>query len=144
MFSERQKQIDKYMREIWNCKNRSVIYETFSEDAIIHSPMGEARGPKALDDAVRHWHVAFPDIRLTVLEIFENGDKVAVQWRAHGTHAGPFLGIPPSNLPIRCGGMTIYRIENDRIVEYWAYVNLQDVVHQISKQAEEAIAITPL
>lgn len=131
MFTQSQQIVDRYMTEVWNKKNRSVIYEAFAEDALIHSPMGEAKGPKAMDDAIRQWHEAFPDIKLMVMEVFENSNKVAVQWSAKGTHKGPFLGIPATMQPIQCGGVSMYRLSNDRIVEYWAYINLHNLALQL-------------
>ncbi len=145
MFTERQQLINRYMGEIWNRKNCSVIYEVFSEDALIHSPMGEARGPRAVEQAHRQWHEAFPDIRVMLLDIFEMRDKVAVQWNARGTHKGPFLGIPPSNKPIICGGTSIYRLENEKIVEYWAYINLHHVIQQLqSEEPDYSAHLAPL
>ena len=38
----------------------------------------------------------FPDLRLTVEDIFSAGDKVAARVAFHGTHHGEFQGIPPT------------------------------------------------
>lgn len=145
MFTEHKVLINKYMSEIWNRKNRSIIFEVFSPDALIHSPMGEARGPQAMEEAHRQWHEAFPDIRVMLLEIFEIGDKVAVQWNARGTHKGIFLGIDPTHQPIHCGGISVYRLNNDQIVEYWAYINLHHVIQQLgNKELNYSTHLAPL
>src|SRR5215212_3309166 len=39
---------------------------------------------------------AFPDLRLTVEDIFSVGDKVAARVAFHGTHRGEFQGIAPT------------------------------------------------
>jgi len=39
---------------------------------------------------------AFPDLRLTVEDIFSVGDKGAARVAFHGTHRGEFQGIPPT------------------------------------------------
>jgi len=38
---------------------------------------------------------AFPDARFTIEDILAEGDKLADRYTISGTHARPFLGIPP-------------------------------------------------
>lgn len=119
------------MAVIWNKKDLSLVKEVFAEDAIIHSTMGEAQGISAMEEALKTWYTAFPDMRLLLLEVFEQGDRVAVQWVARGIHQGPFMGIEATLKPVECGGTSIYQIVKGKVVEYWAYVNLHHVMQQI-------------
>lgn len=145
MFSENQEFINKYMLQIWNRKDMSIIYETFAEDALIHSPMGESIGPKAMEEALHQWHTAFPDIRIQLLEIMESGSKVMVHWSSKGTHKGPFLGIEATQQPFKCSGMSMYRIHRGKIVEYWAYINTHQIVQQLSNaEADYSAHLAPL
>src|SRR6266540_2979612 len=38
---------------------------------------------------------------------------------AEGTHAGEFMGIPPTGKSVSMTGIAIYRIANGKIVEKW-------------------------
>jgi predicted ester cyclase len=60
---------------------------------------------------------AFPDIELTIEDIFSVDDKVGVRWIATGTHKGEGLGVPPSSRSVRIPGSTVVRIANGKIVE---------------------------
>lgn len=131
MFTHQQDFIHRYMAAIWNKKDVSMVREVFADNAIIHSTIGESYGVEAMERALHIWHGAFPDMRLLLLDIFEQEDKVAIQWTACGTHQGYFLGLAPTLLPIKCGGTSIYRLANGKVVEYWAYVNLHQVIQQL-------------
>ena len=68
-----------------------------------------ARNVHDVEAAVAHWTqdqqadlrssfnsltTAFPDVQINVEDMIGEGDKVVVQWTFHGTHRGPFQGIP--------------------------------------------------
>jgi steroid delta-isomerase-like uncharacterized protein len=60
---------------------------------------------------------AFPDLRITIEDLIAEGDRVAKLWSFEGTHRGEFLGIPPSGQRTTWSGITIYRIEGDKVAE---------------------------
>ena len=62
---------------------------------------------------------AFPDIRVTIDDIFAVDDKVTLRWSSHGTHCGELQGIPPTNRPMTMTGIAIYRFAGGKIVEEW-------------------------
>lgn len=60
-----------------------------------------------------------PDVRYTINRIFAKGDEVIVQWTATGTFLGAYGTIEPHGEQISYSGITIYRLENGKIVESW-------------------------
>ena len=61
---------------------------------------------------------SFPDIKMTILDMIAEGDKVACIRAMTGTHTGePFMGIPPKGKKIDGKLSAIYRIADNRIVE---------------------------
>ena len=58
-------------------------------------------------------------------EMIAEGDRVMVRWTFNGIHQGEYLGIPPSQKPVRFTGIYIFRIQDGRIAEVW---NLWDRV----------------
>jgi predicted ester cyclase len=52
---------------------------------------------------------AFPDVRLTILEVVSSADKTVTRWSAEGTHKGPLMGMPPTQRPVRISGIIITR-----------------------------------
>jgi predicted ester cyclase len=141
MITEQQSFIYRYMAILWNKKDLSLVREVFAEDALIHSTMGESYGVETMEGALKCWHVAFPDMRLLLLDVFEQEDKVAIQWTACGTHQGVFMGIEATLLPVKCGGTSIYRLAKGKVVEYWAYVNLHDIAKQLQPEKSHASSL---
>ncbi len=74
----------------------------------------------------------FPDLRVDIEDIFGAGDKVAVRVRMHGTHDGPFRGIPPTHRPVSLTSIEIYRMEGDLIAEEWVAPDIAGLMRQLS------------
>ena len=116
---------------LWDEKNTHVIFNLFTENAKIHSPIRTVTGPEALRDVMTTWFIAFPDLVITWGEILASTDKVVATWQATGTHLGPFLDIPPRGKTVHYHGTTIYEFIDDKVSEYWALINLDDLRQQL-------------
>src|SRR5579859_2263991 len=53
---------------------------------------------------------AFPDLDADIEDMFASGDRVAVRLRFRGTHAGEYLGHPPTGRPIEYVSHEFYRV----------------------------------
>jgi predicted ester cyclase len=79
---------------------------------------------------------AFPDLQVTVEDIFGERDEVVVRWTARGNFRGeathPRFGrLKPTGKPMTVTGITILRIANNQIVESWGEVSEFDVLEQL-------------
>ena len=115
--------ITNYMDVLWNKKKTDLITELFSEDVLIHTPMGSFQTPKDMAEIVRKWHVAIPDMKMEFLHIIEEDNVVIVHWKAHGTHRKDLNALKATNQPIDYKGVTIFKFDGDKVVEQWAYVD---------------------
>src|SRR5215203_4842223 len=77
------------------------------------------------------YHEAFPDVKVTMHDIFGKGDRVAYRWSASGTHLGEWMGVPPTGLHLTTTGITIHRIVGGKCVEGWVSV---DISHSEEEQ----------
>jgi len=76
---------------------------------------------KTDQDAVHAEKKAFPDLRMSVLDMVAEGDKVAVLWTFQGTHTGSgYEGLPATGTRVEVRGITIWRFLDGRIVEEWS------------------------
>jgi predicted ester cyclase len=77
---------------------------------------------------------AFPD--LTIADDFTvgQGDIVAVRWTARGTSKGNFLMLPPTGEAVEYTGVSMYRIEGDKIAEIWEARNTLGIMRQLNPQ----------
>jgi predicted ester cyclase len=61
----------------------------------------------------------FTDMKVSLQDAFEDGDKVVVRWRLRGTWTQPIPGIKikPTGRPVDLTGLNIYRFAGDEVVE---------------------------
>ncbi len=76
---------------------------------------------------------AFPDFRLTVIEMTTGRGRTAVRWRATGTFAGPgtFQGFLPNGARLSLEGCDVVTVADDLIVHNDAYVDSGDIARQL-------------
>ncbi|GAB7050957.1 ester cyclase [Catenuloplanes indicus] len=89
-------------------------------------------GREAWAAGVRQMLAAFPDLRITIEDTVTEGDRIAVRVRFHGTHTGPFQGIPATHRPVTFTSIEIYRIHNALIAEEWVSPDMLSLMHQIT------------
>lgn len=123
--------IENYHNTVWNTKNLDIIKDLFHERAVIHSLFGKKKGPEVMKEIVQMWQKGFPDIHVLQIGVIAEHDIVVVHWEAKGTHLGEFKGIQPTKKRVNFSGVTIYRLENAKIVEYWAYIDMSNFMTQI-------------
>ena len=73
----------------------------------------------ALRKTIESMHTAFPDSRTEILEIIEDGPKVAVHWQTTGTHTGEFMDVPATGRSIAVTGASFLRFDGDELAEEW-------------------------
>jgi steroid delta-isomerase-like uncharacterized protein len=83
---------------------------------------------------------AFPDLRATVEEIVEEGDRIAVRATFTGTHDGEFMGIPASGRTISIQAMDVVRVVDGRAAEHWGVTDVMGLMQQIGAIPQEASA----
>ncbi len=96
----------------------SVLDEVVSENLVEHQ-LGLPRGREGLKSVVRALRQAFPDLKYSVLQLAEDGDKVWGHFRARGTHLGPFMGSAPTGKSFEIDVIDIARFDDGQLVEHW-------------------------
>jgi steroid delta-isomerase-like uncharacterized protein len=74
---------------------------------------------------------AFSDLKRPVEDLVAEGDKVVARWTSIGTHDGSFQGIPPTGKTITTSGITVFRLENGKIVEEWSESDMLGMLQQL-------------
>lgn len=64
---------------------------------------------------------AMPDRKVEIVDMISEGDKVVVRCRTTGTNSGgfPWLGATANGGKIEIEWISIYRLENGKVVEHW-------------------------
>jgi steroid delta-isomerase-like uncharacterized protein len=112
----------RWFREVWNEGRTQTIYDLLSPDVLAIGQAGSGakiQSPEEFAAFAERIRNAFPDIQVTIEDLFGADDKVVVRWSTTMTHRGDALGIPATGKPVRITGITIARIHNGQIVEGW-------------------------
>ncbi len=124
--------IQAYSEALWGQKDLSAIDQYCVSDVLVHSPISTIQGVQKMCEIMSQWHAGFPHLHVHWDEFICEGETVVSRWRAEGKHEGEFLGIAPTNRLIKYPGVTIYHLENGKIKEYWAYVNVHHIKEQLA------------
>jgi predicted ester cyclase len=123
-----------YAQRVWDHRDLSAIDELLHPNCVIHSLLGDFHGPASMKQVVQAWLRGFPNLAVKNIASISENDLVAIQWQAQGLHEGEFKGIPPTGKPVVYAGVTLYRVRHAKIVEYWAYIDMQHLLKQISSK----------
>jgi predicted ester cyclase len=122
---------ERYTHEVWCKKDISALDRYISPSCIIHSPLGLYIGPEAMRKIVEVWTSAFPDLVVKNEAVFADSDCTIVRFSAKGKHLGTFKGHAATNRSIAYSGVTIYRFYENKIVEYFAFIDIDHILSQI-------------
>ncbi len=79
---------------------------------------------------------AAPDQVFTVVDMIEEGDRIAVTWTWTGTHLGDLPGLPATGRRIEMTGATVYGFDaEDRLTGHWQIADRLGVYRQLTTPA---------
>ena len=130
----------RWFREVWQAGGDATVDQLLSEDAVGWMEGRVVNGAQEFKDARTQLLDAFPDLVLTVDDIMEQDDKVAVRWSVRATHGGPGLGMPATNRPVTFRGMTWMELRDGQIVRGWDSWNLGALIMTLKEAAVAANA----
>ena len=73
------------------------------------------RGPEAAGECLAGYWQAFPDLRIGADDTVVQGDRVAVAWRARGTHRGTFMSIPATGRRVTLRGVSLLILDAGKL-----------------------------
>ena len=76
---------------------------------------------------------SFPDRQNEILDIFGAGDRVVAHVKMTGTNTGgvPWMNMPANGREVDVDWITIYRLENGKVVETWAQMDVPKMMAQL-------------
>jgi len=119
--------------EILNKGNLAVFEELCAPNFVKHAiPPNPDFGIEGSKQSVLMLRKAFPDIKYTVEDMIEDGDKLVARWSARGTHKGEFMGIPATGKQVAFSGIEIIRIKDGKAVEEWEELDRAGLMQQLT------------
>ena len=127
-------------------KNREFIIKYFNAMSGVAKTRELSEQYTTDENLIEHiefFEGAFPEYELFIEEIMTEGNKVLIQARLTGTHAGEFNGIPATGRSIDLPFAIRYVIENEKISDHWLIADQMLLMEQLGvmqPQSEEQTA----
>ena len=126
--------VRRFSDELWGQGNLAVADDVLAMDLKEHNPLpGQGAGREGHKQVVALFRSAFPDLQVTTEDVREEEDRVALRWKAEGTHHGDLMGLAPTGKRVTLTGIEILRVSGGKIVERWAEDNGQAVLAQLHR-----------
>ena len=123
------------LHDIWNSNNISAVPEVYSNNVVVHwsksSENANSLGHVGIRQAITDTLLAFPDWQEKILDIIAEDDKVVTRYVSTGTHMGTYQGIAPTGNKIKVDEISIFCIENGKVMEQWCLVDDLALVKQL-------------
>jgi steroid delta-isomerase-like uncharacterized protein len=122
----------RFDEEVWNAGHLEVMDELFAPDYVNHDPsLGQTGDREGHKRTIALARAALPDVRETVEDLVAEGDRVAFRWTIRATHLGELFGTQPTGNAVHIGGIEIYRLRDERIVERWGVFDRLGLMQQL-------------
>ncbi|UCG55521.1 MAG: ester cyclase [Dehalococcoidia bacterium] len=112
----------------------------FLKFIILYASLGYNRskasfyGIKGIGNWLGEQWKAYPDLKVKINHIIACGDIVVVRWTTYGVSKGKFLMLPPTNTPVEYTGLSLYRIEDGKIIEIWETRNTLGIMNHLNPE----------
>jgi steroid delta-isomerase-like uncharacterized protein len=101
-------------------KEPQLLDEILSVDWVdIPSPPGIPPGPAGVKPTFARLITTFPDLKLTIKDILQDGNKVVVRARMTGTQKEAFMDFPSKNCKIDIQVVDIHEVRDGKIIRTW-------------------------
>lgn len=121
----------RWFEEVWVPGGEKTVTELMAPDAMGWMEGRIVKGPADFLDARRQLLAVFPDLKVTVDDVIEQGDKAVVRWSVEATHGGDGLGMPPTNRRVSFRGLTWMEFSGGRMVRGWDAWNLGGLIQSL-------------
>jgi predicted SnoaL-like aldol condensation-catalyzing enzyme len=98
------------------------IENHIAADFVEHTPWpGQEPGLEGLKKGFMQFKAAFPDLKITLNDVWTDGDIAIGHFTQTGTMTGPLGPMPATNKKMEIHGVDIVRIKDGKAVEHWGY-----------------------
>lgn len=114
-----------------NGQEYDALPDLISPDYVYRTPGEELRGVEGLRGLLEAYHRGFPDLTLSIEDMFGAGERVATAFTFSGTHLGELMGVPATGKRVAVRGTIHSRTRGGRIVEEFELLDLATMYQQL-------------
>lgn len=112
--------VESFFIECYQKHNYQFAMEHIADNYVDHSP-ANARSNKDAIGIMKVVESMFSDMKIEILDLIEEDDRVAARVQYSGIHTGECMGIPATGKKIQFEALEIFKIHNQVIQESWGY-----------------------
>jgi predicted ester cyclase len=113
-------------------KDVALLREAVTPDwQYLPEPPGQQPGPDQMIPVFADLAAALPDMRIEILDVLVQDDRVGVRAEVSGTQAGPLMGIAATRKPLRFAIHSFHEIRGDRVSKTWHLEDWLSVFRQL-------------
>ena len=106
--------------EAFNMKDPALLDRILSENWVdIPTAPGQPAGREGVKPLLAQLTTTFPDFKVSIEEILQDGNKVIVRSEITGTQRETFMGLPAKNRTMTIQAVDIHEFKDQKIVRTW-------------------------
>ncbi|HEX2755783.1 MAG TPA: ester cyclase [Candidatus Limnocylindrales bacterium] len=135
--------VRRFIDEIFVQGLPETVDELLAADFVAHTWPSTGNPRADLKGAIERTSKGLADPRFTIEDMIAEGDQVAVRLTAEATHAGEFMGMPPSGKRYSIGEIHVFRIRDGMVTEHWHQFDQMGMMKQLGAMPGGAPADGP-
>jgi len=133
--SDNERLVRLFVETVVNRGDTDLLPALVAADYVGHDPLGDHYGLDGMRLGVAELRAAFPDLKVSVDDVVDGGDRVVHRFTVAGTQAGPFLGLPPTGRSVKTTGIAIDRVTGGKLAERWVVLDVIGLLRQLGARA---------
>ena len=125
--------VRRMVEEVINGRNLDLADELIAPEYQYHGDVVGVNGPEGFKGLWQMFIRTFPDVILTIEDIFSEGDLVAARLTFKGTHEGEFMGVQATGRTVIITGINMVLVEDGRCVEEWDRLDFMGLMRQLGE-----------
>jgi steroid delta-isomerase-like uncharacterized protein len=113
-----------FVEEIFNQRKTEAAKNFVTPDIVYHGMAEEVRSLEDFKKWVAEDLSAFSDMKITIVDEFGEGNKIAIRWTLKATHDKDFADFAATHKKFEAHGVEILHFEGDKIKEAWTLTDL--------------------
>ncbi len=127
--------VERFYREIWDDRDRSVIPELLHPNVVFRGSLGDERhGFDEFMDYVDSVHNSLANYRCVIDDLVVEAPKAFARMTFVGDHVNEFRGFPATGQQVQWRGAALFIFEAEKIREIWVLGDLINLDNQLMRK----------
>lgn len=130
--------VKQFLQTIRSGKTLDMVSLFMSDTVLAHQVNAEGqttikRTPQDYSEHIKEFLSIYGNFSFEITELISEGDKVYARWIQKGKHLAEIDGYPPTGKPLTEIASAVYRLDNNKITEYWIQIDRLGFEKQLQK-----------